>query len=911
MTITLNADYDVTLSTALLGYVGETNARPVSVEGMEIDGADRYVLTIDYGDGVTYEVDITGGQWTPTADILRSAQTVSCQICAKKLSGQEYILLKKSRIFRLRIGAAIGDTAIPSPSVAVDALDKIDAIGRQAHADMQTAVTAAETATTMANNAAKSATNAEKSADTATQAASRAETAKTAAETSATQAETAMQGAETARTEAVTAQNAAKVSAAQASVSAQQTEADKTATAGYAKTAKTNADSTAADRQAVQEMATQVTADKANVAENTAKVAEDRTAAETAAQTAQSIADSLPEDYTTAVEKIAENTAEINNTNSNVSQLKEDLDDNRETLIQINKSLSEFEVGEYTVESGYYDLISPTVKKDNSNYQCIKMAVEPNDILKITADVNASQTLAMAICYDADFNYKSYVEGRLSKKTKFTDYEFIIPNGIRFITVTSIYSAPIVKISSVKQNIATDVTKNTNDISFLKNGNITKKVNNIVTNGNFVGTSNWAAIYSTVSASNNILSITGNGNNARAIAQISQTIQFDESMRIFACAKIRVTNDACESLTITTASGIYMTRIVKPVKDKWYTIACIQDSPLTKNYNLMYFDHAYSDATTANGKVMEVKEVIAFDAMKVFSEYPPLYKCMNIIDYNEWWSGEKEVIIEKIHKEEKINNADNGYLLPMRTAYQSSKRPIVTFVNDDGWQDDYNKLVAISEKHQVPFVSALFNGSTMREWYELYLQNELGWEFASHPRNTALAELETEEDIEQAMIETNEYLTNRGLIYHNLVYPYGSNDERVRRIAKKYYRCACTTDSNGLNKDVISSFTLYRYPLGYGGTDETNTLANLKAKVDEAVANNSWLIFMLHPQMAAHTDAITQMIDDLITYIKSIGVDILTLNDGYNIFGNALECGDFTGGDTGFAIGFDGTRKNI
>ena len=250
MTITLNADYDVTLSTALLGYVGETNARPVSVEGLTVDGADRYVLTIDYGDGVQYEVDITGGQWTPTADILRSAQTVSCQICAKKLSGQEYILLKKSRIFRLRIGAAIGNNAVPSPSVAADALDKIDAIGRQAHADMQTAVTAAETATTAANNAAKSATAAEKSADTAEQAANRAETAKASAETSATQADTARQGAETARQQAVKSQNDAKVSAAQASTAAQQTEADKNITAGYAKTAKTCADSTTADRQA-------------------------------------------------------------------------------------------------------------------------------------------------------------------------------------------------------------------------------------------------------------------------------------------------------------------------------------------------------------------------------------------------------------------------------------------------------------------------------------------------------------------------------------------------------------------------------------------------------------------------------------------------------------------------------------
>ncbi|MFR8100723.1 MAG: hypothetical protein ACLU76_11985 [Ruminococcus bicirculans (ex Wegman et al. 2014)] len=313
MTITLNSDYDVTLSTALLGYVGETNARPVSVEGLAVDGADRYVLTIDYGDGTVYEVDITGGQWTPTADILRSAQTVSCQICAKKLSGQEYILLKKSRIFRLRIGAAIGDNAIPSPSVAADALDRISAIGEQVEADVERAENAASTAMQAAENAKKSATAAEKSADTATQAASRAETAKTAAETSATQADTARQGAETARAEAVKSQNNAKISAAQAATSAQQTTADKNITAGYAKTAKTCADSTAADRQAVQDMATKVTADKATVADHAAKVAEDRTAAETAAQTAQAVADSLPDDYVTAVGKIAENTAEIAN----------------------------------------------------------------------------------------------------------------------------------------------------------------------------------------------------------------------------------------------------------------------------------------------------------------------------------------------------------------------------------------------------------------------------------------------------------------------------------------------------------------------------------------------------------------------------------------------------------------------
>lgn len=152
MVIRLNENYEATLNNALLGYIGETNARPVSVEGLTVDGADRYVLTIDYGDGVQYEVDITGGTWTPTADILRSAQTVSCQICAKKLSGQEYILVKKSRIFRLRIGAAIGDNAMPSPDVSMDALDRIDAIGIQVAADRKAAETAAQTAQSIADS---------------------------------------------------------------------------------------------------------------------------------------------------------------------------------------------------------------------------------------------------------------------------------------------------------------------------------------------------------------------------------------------------------------------------------------------------------------------------------------------------------------------------------------------------------------------------------------------------------------------------------------------------------------------------------------------------------------------------------------------------------------------------------------
>lgn len=43
MVIRLDENYNAMTSTALLGYVGETNARPVSVEGLTVDGADSIV----------------------------------------------------------------------------------------------------------------------------------------------------------------------------------------------------------------------------------------------------------------------------------------------------------------------------------------------------------------------------------------------------------------------------------------------------------------------------------------------------------------------------------------------------------------------------------------------------------------------------------------------------------------------------------------------------------------------------------------------------------------------------------------------------------------------------------------------------------------------------------------------------
>ena len=68
---------------------------------------------------------------------------------------------------------------------------------------------------------------------------------------------------------------------------------------------------------------------------------------------------------------------------------------------------------------------------------------------------------------------------------------------------------------------------------------------------------------------------------------------------------------------------------------------------------------------------------------------------------------------------------------------------------------------------------------------------------------------------------------------------------------------------------------------------------------------------MLHPSAPAHDEAQQLIIDQLIQYIISQGVEVKTLIDGYGDFGNAIEIGDYIGGAEGIAISKNGERKNI
>lgn len=151
MKITLDEIYNAKANFTTLGYVGETNARTITIEGYQCDGADSYKMRLKYPDNAVYDVDISGGTYTIEGSILRRVGDVYVQIFAYKQNGDQYDYVKKSNILRLQIGRSLKGDATPVPTYekSVEALEKVLAISRKVDGmsdEINKAIAAANTA---------------------------------------------------------------------------------------------------------------------------------------------------------------------------------------------------------------------------------------------------------------------------------------------------------------------------------------------------------------------------------------------------------------------------------------------------------------------------------------------------------------------------------------------------------------------------------------------------------------------------------------------------------------------------------------------------------------------------------------------------------------------------------------------
>lgn len=246
---------------------------------------------------------------------------------------------------------------------------------------------------------------------------------------------------------------------------------------------------------------------------------------------------------------------------------------------------------------------------------------------------------------------------------------------------------------------------------------------------------------------------------------------------------------------------------------------------------------------------------------------------------------------------------------------QRSTKPIFTFIDDDGHADVLTTILPISQQYGIPFVVAaigksITDGITGRMGLDdlLMLQN-MGWEISSHtynhPLSPRLQDL-TEEQQDYELKHAKEVFEAAGIKITTVCYPGSSHNDTTVSLAQKYYRCGRTTDY-GINKSPLQTWDL----MVINGEGKTHTLESLKTDIDKIKTEGGWGIYVTHTYMMDDTQK--QLFRDIVDYVVSEGIEVVTLNEGLNRMGNIIDTGRHWDNDytkPHFVLGADGNMRS-
>lgn len=167
---------------------------------------------------------------------------------------------------------------------------------------------------------------------------------------------------------------------------------------------------------------------------------------------------------------------------------------------------------------------------------------------------------------------------------------------------------------------------------------------NLVTNGDFSGgTTGWTGNFGVASVSQNTYALTGNGANAEPYS--SQLHAMIAANKYYFKFRVRVTNPNCANIKVRPAAGYGDINIANPVENQWYAQSAVV-TPSTSGNLEMYFKQVYSDAATANGKVMELQYLSLINLSSAFGFGNEPTAAQMDFWYPNWFNGIKKVIVK-------------------------------------------------------------------------------------------------------------------------------------------------------------------------------------------------------------------------------------------------------------------------
>ncbi|WP_204176879.1 MULTISPECIES: polysaccharide deacetylase family protein [unclassified Staphylococcus] len=235
-----------------------------------------------------------------------------------------------------------------------------------------------------------------------------------------------------------------------------------------------------------------------------------------------------------------------------------------------------------------------------------------------------------------------------------------------------------------------------------------------------------------------------------------------------------------------------------------------------------------------------------------------------------------------------------------RSIIATSKRkfPMITFIDDDGRTEVLEKWEPIlkekGNKLTIPLITGWMDDPSVTNvitWEDVHrLKKEYGVEFVSHTHTHGHGNQMTAQQIDDDLRDAKRVLQREGLSHDIIVQPYGENTDDVRKISRDYAKINIST-KEFVNTTPLDTFRVGRITLG---EDLYTTFAQYKEKLDEAIANNGWIIFKSHSQYPSFNENQQQLIRQIIDYARANNIAEVSVDEGISYFGNLIDVGDYT-----------------
>lgn len=209
---------------------------------------------------------------------------------------------------------------------------------------------------------------------------------------------------------------------------------------------------------------------------------------------------------------------------------------------------------------------------------------------------------------------------------------------------------------------------------------------------------------------------------------------------------------------------------------------------------------------------------------------------------------------------------------------------------DDGWLSVYENALPILDAagfrtDQFIITERLAAGNFpgyVKPAHVLDMQargHRIGSHTKTHPRLAEVSQAQAREEIE----ESREILLDLGASPVSvLAYPEGSYNPAVQQMLRDAGYIAGRSSNGGQNDKLTDRYALRRFNLG-----NATTIAQVKAAIDQAIANRTWLILLGHEvNHSGRTYAITpEFLQQIVDYLEEKNIEPILVEEGIQMMG--------------------------